>query len=956
MKVGFKKMLFENGRPWHRPIAKQLLVAGLALLFTFSFFSPPVYAQQSHQLAEEPSILSVQAGFNGFYHTGNWIPIQVKVNNNGNPFDGTISVSFSTPYTGNNPSSTNISLYQTAISLPAISQKLVTLYVPIDVAGNGQGTPNSLTIHLQDNNNHEVTSKTVSITPIAPNELYIGLISDQSLDVKQLTGALSGQNVHPRVEPLATSTLPTAVAALNNFDLLILDNATTSTLSNDQRTALQGWVNQGGTLVEVGGPEWHNTLGSLPNSLLPVTLTGTDTVAAGQHLLPQNGNTAGTNGTNDTLPTGVPISVATPKPGSLVLLASNNIPLIVQANSGQGLVYYLAYDPFLDPLVTWTNTSNLWSNLLMRTLGDQILTMDNGNLGDNNLATSKYGLYGNINNFLESLVPNAFPPIWLILTLLISYVSILGPLRFLLIRWGAARGTRSARGAESTQGAGSARGTGQGPALSAPTKKAWSWRIVVATIVLFSLLSYGLALQVKGTSVVSSKVSVLQLSQPDGSGSQAHVTDFAGVYVPGQGDFHVHIPGTRLVETIDQASPYYSGFYEQPSRQKTVITTQANSTDADLQGVDTWTLRTLTTKYDTHIQGGITSNLSFSQNTITGTVTNTLPYSLNDAYLLVGAAYIAVGNLASGQTKSVQLTVKNPTDNQYNGTLPNRLAYQIANSKGVNVNQYSNSPFNSNPSTDENSRHARMLLTLDGSNCNIGPCFQNYSKGPIGNGPGSPLQPHVLDGPERSYAQDPLLIAGAPATIIGWINNSPDTMNITINNGTAPGTQESLVQAPLNLHFTGTVDVPPALSTGQIVDVQPGPNSNNWPQAVESGVYSLTTGSMTFEIQLPVTGNLQAQTLTFNENTAASQSPNVNLGQGATNDANAMSIGLYNWQTNTWDSKAFNADTFTVDDAQHYIDPNGRVLIQFTNSQNSQIPAVFTMPGVELNATIDGQG
>src|SRR5579859_4765653 len=120
---GQKKMLFENGRPWHTPIAKQLLVAGLALLFIFSFLSPPVHAQQSHQLAEGPALLSVQAGFNGIYHLGNWIPIQVKVNNNGNPFDGIISVSFSTQYTGNASASTSTSVYQTTISLPAISQK-----------------------------------------------------------------------------------------------------------------------------------------------------------------------------------------------------------------------------------------------------------------------------------------------------------------------------------------------------------------------------------------------------------------------------------------------------------------------------------------------------------------------------------------------------------------------------------------------------------------------------------------------------------------------------------------------------------------------------------------------------------------------------------------------------------------------------------------------------------------
>jgi hypothetical protein len=656
-------------------------------------------------------------------------------------------------------------------------------------------------------------------------------------------------------------------------------------------------------------------LDSLPTALLPVTITGTDTIAAGQHLLPQDGQG---QAATDTLSTDVPVSVGTPKSGSLVLLASNNIPLIVQANRGQGLIYYLAYDPFLAPLVSWTSTSNLWRDLLLRTLGNQILSISAPNA---NSSVGRYNLYQYVNNFLQSLVPNVFPSIWLILILLISYLLILGPLRFLLIRWS--------------------------------KKKAWSWRIVVVTIALFSLLSYGLALQVKGTSIVSSTVSVLQLSQPNGSGSQAHITDFVGVYVPSQGDFQVHIPGMRLVEVTDQSSSYYAGSSGQSSAQKTVITTQASSMDADLVGVDTWTLRTLATKYDTHIQGGITSNLSFSQNTITGTVTNTLPYALDDTHLLVGADYLAVGKLASGQTKSVRLTLQNLTNNQYNGGAPNTLADQIASSKGVNANQYNNSFFNDNLSTDENRRHARMLLALDETSCYMGPCIQNYS-GLTGKELSSPLQPHVLDGPVRNYGQDPLLLAGAPVTIIGWINNSPDTVNITINNGTAPGTKESLVQAPLNLHFTGSVDAPSSLASGQIVDVQPGPDGSDWPQAVESGVYNLTTGSVTFEMQLPVTGNFQAQTLTFSETPIASQSPPINPGQGLTNDANAMSIGLYNWQSNTWDSKSFNANTFTVDDAQHYIDPNGRVLIQFANGQNSQTPAFFTMPGVELKATVAG--
>ena len=197
-------------------------------------------------------------------------------------------------------------------------------------------------------------------------------------------------------------------------------------------------------------------------------------------------------------------------------------------------------------------------------------------------------------------------------------------------------------------------------------------------------------------------------------------------------------------------------------------------------------------------------------------------------------------------------------------------------------------------------------------------------------------------------------MTGSPATIIGWIDNTADTSNITINNGSAPGAQESLIQAPANLHFTGKVDVPSALSTGQIVDVQPGPNSSNLPQATGPGVYNLITGSITFELQLPVTGNLQAPTLTFSDASAASKMNYMNQGpgQGSTNDVNTMDVSLYNWQTNSWDHETFSASTFSVDNAQNYIGPNGRVLKQLANGQNSQNTTIFTMPGVELNSTI----
>jgi hypothetical protein len=54
-------------------------------------------------------------------------------------------------------------------------------------------------------------------------------------------------------------------------------------------------------------------------------------------------------------------------------------------------------------------------------------------------------------------------------------------------------------------------------------------------------------------------------------------------------------------------------------------------------------------------------------------------------------------------------------------------------------------------------------------------------------------------------SNDPLLVAGAPATFIGWAEQSLDTSgDMTINGFKPGGLHETLVQAPLTLQISGS--------------------------------------------------------------------------------------------------------------------------------------------------------
>lgn len=889
-------MFYTHGRPRYGVTIKIFIPICLIFMLMCILLVSQVSAQGSHLLSNGPRITKVDAGFGGMYRDGNWVPLQISLENNGPEFDGKIAVNI--PSSLNNPGAavSSSTTYEQAVRLPSLSDKQVRMYVPI--TSGVQGYNQSFAVTLIDSNGHKVTSQSTTLQNINSGNLFVGLVTaSASPDPTFLITSLSNLHVSIQLQIVKPDQLLSNGAVLNNFDMLVLDNLTGSSFTYDQVAALQGWVQQGGTLVAVGGPEWQSTLGQLPSNLLPVTITGDGNLPVGTRLLPlPTGNSNGNQ--NDTVADPVPVSVATPHPATQILLSSGTNPLVVQANEGQGLVYYLAYDPFLSPLVSWAGTGHLWGELIFRSLGNYLLSINSG--GNSSTLSWKATLYGNMDSFLYMLVPNLLPPMWLIFGLLLGYVLVLGPIRLLVVRW--------------------------------TKNRDWSWRIVLSTIAIFSLFSYGLALQEKRTSIVSSRISVIQINRSDKAGSTEQITDYMGVFVPNQGDFLVRVPASNLVQPIGSVENSYfvSNIGQHPSaKQKTEITSYLNETDVNLQGVSIWTLHTLVSQYNAHTSGGITSHLTLTsqqESRVAGTITNTLPYALNDAYLLVGGNFAPLGTLSPGQTKPVTLELNSST----NPGTQSLLADRIAAYNGVSATSLSSN----SPPLDALRRHMFMLGSLS-NDCGTGPCPDSISSSGI-----------------QTTMQDPLQLSGAPATLIGWASSqATQTNTVAISGTTSPQMQEAFIRAPLGLNFSGTVDIPASLISGQITDIQAASSNLQGYGNPHPGVYCMTTGSVTFELTLPTLSQLQNSSLDFTE----PQNPGTAIAScasSATSDVTHLNITLYNWQTGTWDEKTFSSYEFKVDNAQAYIGPGGRILIRFDNQDSSLGSIVFATPAVELKGTV----
>lgn len=858
--------------------------------------------------------LQMNVGFEDDSRLDYWTPVQITLGNEGADFRGTLAA---TTYTSPFPSGLVVGTvlpwsYQESIVLSHGSQKQITMYIPFY---ESPAIPRGIVATLRNNKGKVVATQMSRPYTLRPSSLLVGILSSQDGGFSPLD-AVSLPDPTRSIEKVSlnASTLPDIAEVLGNFDVIVLDDFPTSTLTSSQLTALQTWVNQGGALVEIGGAGWQRTLSPLPPALLPVVLHGTATLPAGTHLLPIGSPTIADTGqpsAPDTLQQPIPISTATlPGPDDSQqsmfsniqsVLASGNTPLIVQAHQGQGVICYLAFDPAAGLLAGWPGTLALWKGLLFRLLGDQLLIP--GIVSRYSNGPGQLILRGGL---LQILQPSGLLPIWELAFLLLGYLLLLGPIRLALIK-----------------------------RLKRPE---WNWRIILSGMVVFSLLTYGLAYSQRGASVNS--ISVIQLNQ---GGSSAHVTSYFSVLIPGRGNFQVRIPARGLVQPVT-IFPFQNSSGASTNADNTTIALGQHEADMNLQDSGIWTLHSVVSEEDQAVHGGIFSHLALHNGTLTGTVTNALDATLSDVYILMPHSFAYIGSLVAGQTQLINIPLHSSTLNA--GTT---LADQIARDSHLPVPYF---PYASSaqPQTDFQ-RHLAILAALSGEGFAFIPC-----DGPCGThaivSRHSIVTP-PLGGTTISPADnnDPLLLAGAAATLIGWADQPLDSANaITVNGAPTSGNHDTLVQSPLNIALSGELILPPGYIVGQIINA-----TGDGVQTTLPGIYTLTTGSTTFELSLPGTalpafqaGSLQISKITITQ-------PPIKTGKRPYPDASYLQARLYNWQTGSWDTFPLSQDTsFTTSHTGAYISSDGRILWQLANQNASLGTLFFGKPTLNLRGAVSG--
>src|SRR5207237_520605 len=179
-------------------------------------------------------------------------------------------------------------------------------------------------------------------------------------------------------------------------------------------------VTQGGALLLGTGGSWHKTLAGLPPARLPMQGTGSTVLAS-----------ASTWG-----PGRVEVGTGTVAAGSSIWLADRDRPLLVESSVGAGSVEMATFDWTQDSITSWSGSAALLRQALVRSTYGNLRNQTPGvaaiaKMGVGNSIANKGGA---LTSVLGNLPALNLPAWWVIGTLVLLYVLLVGPVNYFVLR------------------------------------------------------------------------------------------------------------------------------------------------------------------------------------------------------------------------------------------------------------------------------------------------------------------------------------------------------------------------------------------------------------------------------------------------------------------------------------------------------------------------------------------
>lgn len=580
--------------------------------------------------------MSVEPAFDGYFKYGEWLPIWVEVENNGPDLEASISV----PVTGGGGSM----VYLTPVELPAQSHKRLLIYV----------LPNNFTREVEvqlistegSRQGQVLASQKAAVQPQPTINYLVGLASPERgaltlIDAAVIPGAVRQKSL----VDLSLRELPEKYEGLRSFDLIVLNDLDTSTLTPGQLSALETWTREGGRLVIGGGAGAQRTLSGLAFLTAPAGAGESKPLLALDGILDLDSLDGLSAFANPERPVRVPgpfVTAQAATDNGQVLASQDGHPLVMEWPLGQGYVNFVALDLSASPFDAWNGTINFWEKLVGLTAAyPEWMAPD---------VSPRQQFASNMPYVLTNLPMLDLPSAKGLALLLGLYILLVGPANYLVLR--------------------------------SQKRLHWAWLTIPAITIIFSAAAFGLGFLLHGTDIFINKVSVVLL-QPSG---KSQVTSFVGLFSPARDAYEIQVQGGGLLSPL---SPYYdpwnSGNPGSPQMPSGRVMTLEQGNPAYVRGlsVEQWSMQSFMAEGVEMDFGVLEADLHVEEDAIVGEIRNQSRQTVKDAAIILGPRFARLGDLAPGDRAAVKLSLDELTTPNFGSPISYALFEQeLSQSRG----------------------------------------------------------------------------------------------------------------------------------------------------------------------------------------------------------------------------------------------------------------------------------
>jgi hypothetical protein len=459
-----------------------------------------------------------------------------------------------------------------------------------------QGSLSSLNINLMVDDKAVVRTN-VKVSNISSESHLIGLLTDDPSAFNQLSEVYAASG-SARAVQLQIAQLPELPQGWEALDVLVISGVDTADFTTQQLDAMKIWIAKGGSLFITGGTEWRgNTVGI--GDLLPMDVSGTTRTITAPDFQAY---------THEEFPADAQMILATgtPRPGAQSMMLVDEQPLLVRKTMGQGQVLFLTADPALAPLQGWDGMQDFYDHFL------------NFNVPPTSWANGKWEVYS-ANEALSTIAELGAPSVYYICFWIVLYIVAIGPANYLVLRF--------------------------------IKRRDFAWVTIPGLAILFSMVAYFSGYFYRGMTPTLNRLTVIQ--SWDGV-EQAQSHTLVGIYSPQREQYDVESADDFLLypfNTEDTNLMGNTGWYSTQQEGKVI----ANNIPIEIGGMKVIAASGVLPAMQ--LQHDLVVEISDSIPKLTGTLTNTGPYTIKDAMLVTPGSWKHIGDLDPGETRDIDVSL-----------------------------------------------------------------------------------------------------------------------------------------------------------------------------------------------------------------------------------------------------------------------------------------------------------